>query len=514
MEKLKKTFIFLITLSSLLSCETKEYQNEKEINSSAQDLNESNFSSELKFSGITSIYNVTDSTVSLEWTDIEGAVEYHIFDSTSGTPSFHSKILAPASNLLISNLQSGQDYSFIVRVKDSIKLLDSNTISASTTTLAAPNAPTLVVRVSPVKVNGVSRTPEIAVLGVNRGDTVELYSDACITKVGEGVATSSSIVIKSNELTPDLTYSFYSRRINENDLISACSSSSASYTLDTCPDGYIEVPANDDLSIQSFCVMKHEARPWVDLDSDDIIDSVEIHSIGCNEVECTTKNWGTTTYSPGSTSSGPPWRMIDSSTAKLECQSLGENYDLISNIEWMTIAENVEAQDGNWSGGTVATGCLFRGNTGVSDACGYSNSGIDYGAIRSGKSILELSNTDEIYDFSGNVAEWVDWEQENIFSRAPVYCTDSWGEITDEFCDGSFKDTDFRPFNPKAIPESTYLNSYGLGLIEGGSGGNIVRGGGYLYGSKAGVYSASLAQSDTTALEQIGFRCVYRIPHP
>ncbi|MFT6632793.1 MAG: hypothetical protein ACJAS4_002758 [Bacteriovoracaceae bacterium] len=514
MKTLTIKIIFLFLMVSLFGCETKEYENGKTINSSGQDLHESTFSSELKFSGATSLFDITDSTVSLSWTDIEGAVEYYIYDSSSGTPVLHSKINAPESSLKISNLESGRIYSFIVRVKDELKLLDDNTNIVSARTLATPDAPTFLSRVTPVKENGVDRNPEIVVFGVNSGDTVELFSDACITKIGEETSRSSFVVIKSDQLVPGVTYSIHAKRTNHNNISSMCSTVSVSYGLKSCPDGYITVPENPSLNIQEFCVMAYEARAWVDLDSDDIVDSTELHFVGCNEIGCTTKNWGTTSYSPGSSTHGPPWRMLDANTAKAECRSLGENYDLISNLEWMTIAENLEKVADNWSGLSVGDGCLYKGNTGVDDLCSYNAGGIEYGILRSSKASMKLSNAEIIMDFSGNIAEWVDWGQEDLFTRAPVYCEGEWGEITNDFCDSSFESTDFMPFNPARIPASTYLNSYGVGLIEGGPGGHIVRGGAYLYGAKSGIYSASLSQSENTAREEIGFRCVYRIPHP
>lgn len=513
MEKVIKNVIFLFILVLNFGCETKEYQNEKTINFSGKDLNEGKFNSSLNFSGATSIFDVTDTTVSLGWVDIENALEYHIYDASSGTPVYHSKILAPASSVRISELEGGKNYSFLVRVKDSDKLLDTNANYVSATTLSAPAAPSFLVRTSPVKENDTIRDPTIVVFGTNPGDKVELFSDGCVTKVGEVTSTGSYATIKSEELSPGTTYTFHARRTNHEQVVSSCSSLSATYNLMNCPDGYISVPANPDLSIQEFCVMKYEAKPWSDSNSNNLVDSVEVNFLGCNEAGCTTKNWGTSNYIPGSNSSGNPWRMLDAETAKNECQSLGDNYDLISNLEWMTIAENIEAQDTNWSNGTVADGCLFRGNNGEDDSCGYDAGLIESGIGRSTKASMTLSNGEIIWDFSGNVTEWVDWGMSDVFTRAPVYCDDSWGDITSDFCDGLFLDTDFLPFNPKAIPTSTYRNTYGIGQIEGGPGGVITRGGAYNYDLYAGIFNASLSQSSSTAREEIGFRCVYRIPH-
>ena len=151
--------------------------------------------------------------------------------------------------------------------------------------------------------------------------------------------------------------------------------SSTSESTSPCPDGYILVPSNSEVGVQNdFCVMKYEAKAWNDVNSDDIIDYGEVNANGCNEVDCTTDNWGLSNHIPVSMPENHPWRKIDQASAKSECTSLGANYDLISNPEWMTIARNVESVDTNWSGGSVGSGCLFRGNNGLDDDCGYNGS--------------------------------------------------------------------------------------------------------------------------------------------
>ncbi len=509
-----KTYSLLL-LVLLVACETKIYEGEKVNQLSGRDLNEGTFYSETDFSGVKSAYDITDTTVSLSWDDNSAASEYHIFDNSSGIPKFLAKIIAPANNFLVSELDSGKKYEFLVRIKDKENLMDDNTATVEATTLSTPLAASLIVRTNPTKENDVIRTPSFVIFGINVGDYVELYTDSsCSTKVGDGEATRSFITIETSELAVDNSYSFYVKRTNHKDISSPCSTVSATYNLRNCPDGYISVPANPDLSIQEFCVMKYEAKAWSDSDSDNLVDSIEVDFLGCSESGCTTKNWGTSSYKPGSTANGNPWRMLDIQTAKNECQSLGDNYDLISNLEWMTIAENIEKQTVNWSGAAIGSGCLFRGNNGVSDACGYNNSGIDSGAVRDLKSSMTLSNGEILWDFSGNVSEWVDWKQDENVTRVPIYCDDTWSDITPDFCDGAFLDTDFLPFNPLNLDETVYLNSYGLGQIEGGTGGVLVRGGSYSYEEHAGIYSVSMAQTEESAREEIGFRCVYRIEHP
>jgi hypothetical protein len=94
-----------------------------------------------------------------------------------------------------------------------------------------------------------------------------------------------------------------------------------------------------------------------------------------------------------------------------------ETYALISNPEWMTIARNVENVSANWTDGSVGSGCLMRANVGGTYACtggdsGYNGSNPDFGSGRSdsGTASLTLDNGEEIWDLSGNVLEWVDWD--------------------------------------------------------------------------------------------------------
>lgn len=187
----------------------------------------------------------------------------------------------------------------------------------------------------------------------------------------------------------------------------------------TCPSGYVRVSANTDHGINNdFCVMAYEAK-------DDG---------GAN---------------PISQANNTPWVSISANNAITKCQSLGAKYDLISNPEWMTIAREIEGISSNWSGASIGSGCISRGNHNGS-TCGYNNAAIDFGTSRNSLASLALLSGEVIWDFSGNVYEWVQWTAGGSYENSPYSCTGSWVEFNGVSCSG-IPLNDFSPSN----------NSYG-----------------------------------------------------
>ncbi|NQZ02496.1 MAG: CUB domain-containing protein [Bdellovibrionales bacterium] len=131
-----------------------------------------------------------------------------------------------------------------------------------------------------------------------------------------------------------------------------------------CPEGYILIPDNpsDSYSTYDFCVMKFEAKAEIDA------------SPGTYDADGrngSTDNWGQAAHTPASVAENQPWREIDRDGAIAECRSLNSEtgdanidadsngdctYDLMSNDEWQTMAQNMELQDANWTGGSVGAG--------------------------------------------------------------------------------------------------------------------------------------------------------------
>ena len=169
------------------------------------------------------------------------------------------------------------------------------------------------------------------------------------------------------------------------------------HSKEKCPIGFIQVPINklnNNFVKNSFCVMKHEAKKYKNKISTDI--------------------------------KMPPWAMITQANAKKVCQGMGEGYQLISNREWMAIARNIESQNENWTGKKVGVGCLKKGNVGSKQPCQNVSSGylsvrdkeVDFGPLRNPLAQLKLSNNNEIWDMSGNLWEWIDWERKGEYANS------------------------------------------------------------------------------------------------
>jgi hypothetical protein len=384
------------------------------------------------------------------------------------------------------------------------------------TTPSAPPAPTLLSLVVPGSSPGLDSTPTISVGGVVSGNTVKLFSDsACTTtEIGSGVSSGTSVNITVSSALSVSSHTIYANATNAIGT-SPCSLVSVSYTLASCPANFIPVPHNSSVGTNTdFCVMKYEAKAYHSVNQ-------AIDADGCNEAGCTTANWGLADHIPVSSSTGSPWRRINIGNASSECNSLNTggaaNYDLISNQEWMTIARNAEGVGANWEAGTPGNGAMFRGHTDNSPGSALSaaadndpyngtenDSTLAMGSGKEQKRTLTLSNSEVIWDLSGNVLEWVDWDLATAgLQEGPKTCAASSTELPNVSC--------------AALSQSQYMTAManltsinGVGFFYGGSGGAAFRGSNWASGSSGGVFMLSLNFSTSFADSIVGFRCVYR----
>ena len=277
-----------------------------------------------------------------------------------------------------------------------------------------------------------------------------------------------------------------------------------------CPTGYIAVPSNSDVGVNNdFCVMKYEAKNEGTATTQDATDDIPVSkpekspfwNISQNDARSACKNLNS-----------------ESSDSDIDNDTGGDGtYALISNPEWMTIARNIENVDKNWTSGTVGTGCLFRGNVGATVPCQGVDSGyekgvseLDFGLERPDIAKLTLDNGEEIWDFSGNADEFVDW---NVAQADKAYVLADGSPISSfkEFTalDANIEDDDVMSPNTWQPTNPTLDSTNGIGryIARGETNHVAIRGGG-VNGARAGVF-ALFFDSEANAVF-ISFRCVYR----
>ena len=122
------------------------------------------------------------------------------------------------------------------------------------------------------------------------------------------------------------------------------------------------------------------------------------------------------------TAEGTPWVRINFNDAKDACEAAG--LALITELQWLAIANNVAAQDCNWTKGKVGEGKLFRGlrKGNVSSA----QPGTYEPADKKERRWLTLSNGEQICDMNGNAYSWIfDNVQGDASGQTSIIETDS-----------------------------------------------------------------------------------------
>lgn len=157
-----------------------------------------------------------------------------------------------------------------------------------------------------------------------------------------------------------------------------------------CPDHYIPVPWNKELGQPPFCIWKYEAY----------------------------SSNGTTTWwyhtAPGNQPVIEISATNNSGSTFMNCSANGENYHIMTMMEWLTIARNIEMVGSNWTWWITGSWYIIWGNN--SDNITWFD--INWIKLIWGNDIrvtweqnemrtLTLSNWEIIWDFIWNVAELV-----------------------------------------------------------------------------------------------------------
>ena len=183
-----------------------------------------------------------------------------------------------------------------------------------------------------------------------------------------------------------------------------------------CPVNYVGVAGNATYGTSDFCVAKFDMK---------VVDTAPTTSSQTNGALVNSGN-GNMTYGSGSTCTssnasgcypasrpdGTPWVNIQQRQAVQQCDRLNNGassdgtgaFQLLTNAQWQTMAADIAAQSSNWSGGSVGSGKLARGNTDNSLAdsgthsgnltTGTTNLGLSSGLAFSGSNALAAASSD------------------------------------------------------------------------------------------------------------------------
>ena len=272
-------------------------------------------------------------------------------------------------------------------------------------------------------------------------------------------------------------------------------------TTITCPTNFILVPANSAVGMSAdFCVAKYEMK-------------------------CAADALGTACSGAAlSQSANRPWTNINQIVAKTTCSSLGAGYHLMTNPESMAISRNIEVTAANWSSGTVGTGSINAGHTDLTPNNSLAASTDNNPCSGTGQTCSDLtwhsqrrthvlSNGNVIWDFAGNVEDWIDWlltqSQKAYLSTdlGPVGAWREWTQINSNITLGSVME-------PKSwqATNATYNSAQAIGqyfgsLIDPAA---AVRGGDWGSGAEAGIYALQFSAGPSTGNNFIGFRCTFQ----
>ncbi len=241
--------------------------------------------------------------------------------------------------------------------------------------------------------------------------TIQNMEALNISSCIENITTSTPeiVVVTENNI---ISKRVYLRDVSNLNIASLSPSS----LCDSIGNGeWSEVEGNPTYGTDNFCVMRWTAKAYNSSSTSFIADGGMDGGFP--------NNWADLDEIEAySAPNGLPWVKITWQQAKVACENLGTGFALITEEQWLTIANDVVNQDENWNSSTVGTGAVFRGNVNLADTISCSNGGVMDGfteadCIISGgdfdgrnKRMLYLSSGDTIFDFSGNAWQFVDEE--------------------------------------------------------------------------------------------------------
>ncbi len=257
----------------------------------------------------------------------------------------------------------------------------------------------------------------------------------------------------------------------------------------TCPSGFIVVPGSSTYGTSDFCTMKYEAS-----------------QVGSTAV-------------PISQAGSTPWVNISQTTAIADSPNVAgcSGCHLMTEAEYLTIAQNVLSVASNWSGGSIGSGYIYSGHNDNAPASALdadSNDSNGYsGETNTGgnqRRTLTLANGAVIWDLAGNVYEWtqstIAGNAQPGFSGETIY---AWKDYSDSnLIQNGLPSSAYPSFGTPAA--SAWTSTQGIGRLYSdygnGSTSSFARGGYWGDSSYAGVLALYLHGIPSTTGTYIGFR--------
>jgi len=262
-----------------------------------------------------------------------------------------------------------------------------------------------------------------------------------------------------------------------------------------CPPNFIVVPGSTTYGTADFCVMKYEAK-----------------QIGSSTT-------------PISQASGTPWVNVNQELAGAnnDAKEYSTNVTgcndchLITEAEWLTIAQNVLSVPSNWNGGVVGTSYIYRGHSdgtpnnaleaSTDDTDGYYLAQNDTSGNQ--RRTLTLTNGEVIWDMAGNVHEWTAGQsttgQPGITGEVTM-ASKEWNTVN---APGTLIPNPNPSFGtPAASGWTGTTNGIGklFSCVCATSLKGFRRGGDWAWSSSAGIYMLQLDDAPTGLSDDVGFR--------
>ena len=256
---------------------------------------------------------------------------------------------------------------------------------------------------------------------------------------------------------------------------------------------------------------------WVDVPGDSIYGTSDF----CVQKYSASNVNGVATSQPGSV----PWVNISQTTAISTCSALGNEYHLLTNPEYMTIAANMARTPGNWSGGAIGSGSLVQGNIGgvtaagcaadandanayVNASCTASNSG-----TFTNRRTQFLSTGRVVWDFVGNLMHNINYFNANDKPAA----SNTFYEYSNSALATGSTTMPRGQLVPTGSAQSwwndTWSSTQKIGQFfpgTNGSGGSLYRGGAYTSGTAfSGLFGAAMDNTPTLSGSHYGIRCAW-----